>query len=324
MKTVDHALVIRRWMLGVFEIAETVEYPQLRKAWLTFAVTGAGPTGVELAGQIRELATHTISREYRSVHPSEAWVILYDGADAVPKPWGPALSAKARHTPRRIGVETELGMQVGRVDTHWLVTTDREGNETPYATRTVPWCAGLEAVLCVSAVAETTGAQTDRQGRTGRQGRISGTPCLTTPENPIIWVVGDVASLDRLPWVAEVAIRGGPDVASGIRRELVHLDQPSRPFRYRDLGSAAYICRGDAVVSLGTSRLSGVTGWLMWGAIHVAFLAAMRNRIRILTTWLVAPGVPPPVPIQRWPAPTRFLTALGDCARMPGARADER
>jgi NADH dehydrogenase len=285
LKTVDDALSIRRRVLGAFEMAETIEDPEQRREWLTFAVTGAGPTGVELAGQIRELAVHTITREFRSIHPSEARVLLFDGADVVLAPFGPTLSAKAQRILHRIGVETKLGVLVSKVDATGLVTTDRQGNETRYAARTVLWTAGVEAVPFVSAVAKAVGAQTDRQGR------ISVTPDLAVPEHPNIWVVGDVSSLNRLPGVAEVAMQGGLHAANEIRRRLAHPDQPPRPFRYRDLGTAAYICRGHAVLRLGPIQLSGFLGWLMWGGIHIAFLAGVRNRIRTLATWLVTLGL---------------------------------
>jgi len=285
LKTVQDALEIRRRVLGAFEMAETIEDPELRREWLTFAITGAGPTGVELAGQIRELAVHTIGREFRSIHPSEARVILFDGADAVLKPFGPTLSAKAQHILHRLGVETKLGVLVSNVDANGLVATDREGNQTRYAARTVLWTAGVEAVPFVSAVARATGAQTDRQGR------ISVEPNLSVPDHPNIWVVGDVSSLDGLPGVAEVAMQGGLHAANEIRRRVTHPDQAPRPFRYRDLGTAAYLCRGHAVLKLGPIHLSGPLGWLMWGGIHIAFLAGVRNRVRTLTAWLVALGL---------------------------------
>jgi NADH dehydrogenase len=285
LKTIDDALAIRSRVLGAFEMAETIEDPEQRREWLTFAVTGAGPTGVELAGQIRELAVRTISREFRSIHPSEARVLLFDGADAVLGSFGPTLSAKAQGILHRIGVETKLGVLVSKVDATGLVTTDHQGNQTRYPARTVLWTAGVEAVPFVSAVAKATGAQTDRQGR------ISVTPDLSVPEHPNIWVVGDVSSLDRLPGVAEVAMQGGLHAANEIRRRLAHPEQPPRPFRYRDLGTAAYICRGHAVLRLGPIQLSGFLGWLMWGGIHIAFLAGVRNRVRTLTAWLVTLGL---------------------------------
>jgi NADH dehydrogenase len=285
MKTLEDALAIRRRVLGAFEMAETIDDPERRREWLTFAVTGAGPTGVELAGQIRELAVHTIGREFRSIHPGEARVILFDGADAVLKSFGPKLSAKAQRILNHLGVQTQLGVLVSKVDATGLVTTDRQGNHTRYAARTVLWTAGVQAVPFVAALAQVTGAQTDRQGR------ISVQPNLSVPEHPNIWVVGDVSSLDGLPGVAEVAMQGGLHAANEIRRRVAHPDRPPRPFRYRDLGSAAYICRGHAVIRLGPIQLSGFLGWLMWGAIHIAFLAGVRNRVRTLATWLVTLGL---------------------------------
>jgi NADH dehydrogenase len=285
LKTIEDALSIRRRVLGAFEMAETIEDPQLRCEWLTFAVTGAGPTGVELAGQIRELAVRTIGQEFRSIHPSEARVILFDGADVVLKPFGPTLSAKAQRILNHIGVETKLGVLVDTVDATGLVTTDREGNQTRYAARTVLWTAGVEAVPFVTAVAKAVGVPTDRQGRISVQANLS------LPEHPNIWVVGDASCLDGLPGVAEVAMQGGLHAANEIRRRVAHPDQAARPFRYRDLGSAAYICRGHAVLKFGPIKLSGFLGWLMWGCIHIAFLAGVRNRIRTLATWLVTLGL---------------------------------
>jgi NADH dehydrogenase len=285
MKTVEDALAIRRRVLGAFEMAETIEDPERRREWLTFAVTGAGPTGVELAGQIRELAANTISREYRSIRPNDARVILFDGADAVLKPFGPALSARAQRILNRIGVETNLGVLVTGVDGTGLVTRAKDGTETRYSARTVLWTAGVEAVPFMTAVAKATAATTDRQGR------IHVEPNLAVPGYPNIWVVGDVCSLDGLPGVAEVAMQGGLHAANEIRRRVAHPEQPPRPFRYHDLGSAAYLCRGHAVLRFGPIQLSGFLGWLTWGFIHIAFLAGVRNRVRTLSTWLVTLGM---------------------------------
>ncbi|HEY1970658.1 MAG TPA: NAD(P)/FAD-dependent oxidoreductase [Pseudonocardia sp.] len=285
MKTIDDALAIRRRVLGAFEMAETIEDPEQRREWLTFAVTGAGPTGVELAGQIRELAVRTISREFRSIQPEEARVLLFDGADAVLGSFGPKLSAAAMRILNRIGVETKLGVLVTEVDADGLTTKAKDGTTQRYRARTVLWTAGVEVVPFVRTVAETTGAQTDRQGR------ISVEPDLSIPGHPDIWVVGDAAHLRNLPGVAEVAMQGGIHAARTIRRRIAHPEEPAKPFHYRDLGSAAYISRGHAVLQVGKLQLSGFLGWLLWGCIHIAFLAGVRNRLRTVTAWLVTLGL---------------------------------
>lgn len=285
MKTIDDALTIRRRVLGAFEMAETIEDPEQRREWLTFAVVGAGPTGVELAGQIRELAMRTISREFRAIQPAEARVLLFDGIDSVLASFGPSLSGKAQDILTGIGVETELGVKVTRVDATGLVTQAKDGTETRYSTRTVLWTAGVEAVPFVAKVAEATGASTDRQGR------IPVEPDLSVPGHPNIWVIGDVSSLDKLPGVAEVAMQGGLHAANVIRGRLADPAAKPKPFRYRDLGNAAYISRGHAVLKVGRLELSGFLGWLLWGSIHIAFLAGVRNRFRTLTAWLVTLGL---------------------------------
>jgi NADH:quinone reductase (non-electrogenic) len=285
MKTIDDALAIRRRVVGAFEMAETIEDPEQRKEWLTFAVTGAGPTGVELAGQIRELADRTITREFRSIQPAEAQVLLFDGADAVLGSFGPKLSGKAQRILDGIGVQTKLGVMVTQVDATGLVTTDKQGNETRYQARTVLWTAGVSTVPFVRTVAKATGASTDRQGR------IPVEPNLSVPGHPNIWVIGDASSLNGLPGVAEVAMQGGLHAANEVRRRIAEPAEPSKPFRYRDLGSAAYISRGHAVLRLGPVQLSGFLGWLLWGAVHIAFLAGVRNRVRTVTAWLVTLGL---------------------------------
>jgi NADH:quinone reductase (non-electrogenic) len=285
MKTLDDALSIRRRVFGAFEMAETIPNREQRRQWLTFAVAGAGPTGVELAGQIRELATHTIGREFRSIDPAEARVLLFDGADAVLGSFGRSLSARAQKILDANNIETRLGVLVTDVDATGLVTTAKDGTNTRYPTRTVLWTAGVEAAPFLAAVAEATGASRDRQGR------IPVEADLSVPGHPDIWVVGDAASRDGLPGVAEVAMQGGLHVGGVIKRRVANPADAPTAFRYRDLGSAAYICRGHAVLKLGRLELSGFVGWLLWGAIHIAFLAGVRNRFATLASWLLTLGL---------------------------------
>jgi NADH dehydrogenase len=284
MKSIDDALTIRRRVLGAFEMAETLPRAEERREWLTFAVAGAGPTGVELAGQIRELALRTIEREFRRIDPAEARVLLFDGGTAVLKSFGPTLSRRAQQTLAALGVETVLGVRVTDVDATGLVTTAKDGTTTRYAARTVLWTAGVEAAPFLATVATALGATPDKQGRIPVQ------PDLTVAGHPEIRVVGDVMSLRDLPGVAEVAMQSGHHAGSEIRRRIADPAASGTPFRYRDLGSAAYISRGHAVLSVGPIRLSGFVGWVAWGAIHIAFLAGVRNRFATLTSWLLTLG----------------------------------
>ncbi|MGP8207830.1 MAG: NAD(P)/FAD-dependent oxidoreductase [Acidimicrobiales bacterium] len=282
MKTLDDALTIRRRVLGAFEVAETMTTPEARAEWLTFAVTGAGPTGVELAGQIRELATRTIAREFRSIHPREARVVLFDGAEAPLATFGPELSARAMRILAKIGVELKMGVLVTNVDPRGLDTKTKDGTTERYNARTVLWTAGVQAVPFVHTAATALGAEQDRAGR------IAVNPDLTVPGHDRVWVVGDIMSLHHLPGLAEVALQGGRHAAGQVHRRIVGKPRSDDSFKYRDLGTAAYISRFHALVKVGPVRLSGFLGWAVWGVIHISFLAGARNRFGTLTSWTFA------------------------------------
>lgn len=278
MKSLTDALTIRRRVFGAFELAESATDPDERRRWLTFALVGAGPTGVELAGQLRELATRTLRSEYRSIEPEQARVLLFDGGDAPLAMFGPKLSAKAAESLRKLGVEMHMDTLVTQVDADSLQARDKDGKTARYAAGTVLWTAGVQAPALSSALAKATGAQTDRAGR------IKVLPDLTVPGHAEISVVGDLMSLDKLPGVAEVAMQTGFYAA----RRVKNLSKGSafaKPFKYRDLGSAAYISRGRAVLSAGPLRLSGLLGWIGWLFIHIAFLTGYRNRLGAVLTW---------------------------------------
>ncbi|MCV7301815.1 NAD(P)/FAD-dependent oxidoreductase [Mycobacterium barrassiae] len=279
MKTLDDALSIRRRVFAAFEIAESLPAGPERDQWLTFAVAGAGPTGVELAGQIRELATRSLANEFHSIEPEEARVLLFDGGDRVLKSFPPALTDRATRVLEELGVELHLGVHVSDVRRDGVTVSPKDGGPSKdYATRTVLWTAGVEAVPFARHAAEALGADTDRSGR------ISVNVDLSVVGHPEVFVIGDLAGRDGLPGVAENAMQGGLHVAACIRRDL---DARGRKtFRYRDLGSAAYISRGHAVVQVGPIKMSGVLGWLGWGFIHIAFLTGVRNRFSTVGTWL--------------------------------------
>jgi NADH:ubiquinone reductase (H+-translocating) len=281
MKTIEDALKIRRRVFGAFEMAESADDPAERARWLTFALVGAGPTGVELAGQIREVATKTLRSEYRHINPEDARVLLFDGGQAPLAMFGPKLSAMAARQLGKLGVELHMGSIVTHVDPGGLEVKDHDGTVTRHLCGNVLWTAGVEAPPLAAAVAKATGAEQDRAGR------IVVGQDLAIPGHPEILVTGDVMSLDKLPGVAEVAMQTG--LYAG--RKIGHLAQGKtfdKPFKYRDLGSAAYISRGKAVVSAFKLNFGGFAGWWVWLFIHIGFLTGYRNRIGAVFGWWFA------------------------------------
>jgi NADH dehydrogenase len=281
MKTIEDALKIRRRVFGAFEMAESADDPAERRRWLTFALVGAGPTGVELAGQVREVATKTLRKEYRHIKPEDARVLLFDGGDAPLAMFGPKLSQKAADTLDKLGVERHMGSIVTHVDANGLEVKDHDGNVTRHVCGNVLWTAGVEAPPLATAVAKATGAQQDRAGRivVGNDLRI--------PGHPEILVTGDVMSLDKLPGVAEVAMQTGLYAGRSIAHQA-RGQSFDKPFKYRDLGSAAYISRGKAVVSAFKMNFGGFLGWWVWLFIHIGFLTGYRNRVGAVIGWWFA------------------------------------
>ena len=278
MKTIEDALVIRRRVFGAFEMAESETDPAERRRWLTFALVGAGPTGVELAGQIREVATKTLRAEYRHIKPEDARVMLFDGGDAPLAPFGPELSAKAARTLAKLGVEQHMHSIVTDIDATGLSVRAQDGTVTRHEAGTVLWTAGVAAPPVAAAIAAATGAKQDRAGRI-----MVGDDCAI-PDHPEIFVTGDMMSLNKLPGVCEVAMQTGIYAGERIKHEVAgHM--PTKPFRYRDLGSAAYLSRGRAVVSVGRVHLSGFLAWVVWLFIHNGFLTGFRNRLGALVSW---------------------------------------
>lgn len=279
MKTLDDALAIRRRLFGAFEIAETLPPGPERESWLTFVIAGGGPTGVELAGQIREMATRTLAHEFHSIQPEDARVLLFDGGQHVLASFAPNLAVKAGHILDKLGVELHMGVHVTDVRRDGVTVVPKSGGDAEdYAARTVLWTAGVEAVPFARKAAEVLGATTDHAGR------IAVGPDLAVPGHPEVFVIGDLVGRDHLPGVAENAMQGGLHVASCVRRDLA--GKPRRRFRYRDLGSAAYICRGHALLEAGPVKLTGAVGWLGWGLVHISFLTGVQNRFSTVASWL--------------------------------------
>jgi NADH:ubiquinone reductase (H+-translocating) len=281
MKTISDALIIRRRVFGAFEMAESATSHDEARHWLTFALVGAGPTGVELAGQIRELATRTLRAEFRHILPQDARVLLFDGGEAPLASFGPELSAKATATLSKLGVEQHMHSIVTKVDLGGLEVRGPDGEVTKHEAGTVLWTAGVEAPPLATAIATATGAQQDRCGRIVVQ------PDLTIPGHPEISVAGAILNSGGLPGVAEVAMQAGLYAARRIKNELAGRP-PGKAFRYRDLGSAAYVSRGNAVVSVGRLHLGGFLGWWAWLVIHIGFMTGFRNRFGAVVSWWFA------------------------------------
>jgi NADH dehydrogenase len=277
MKTIDDALELRRRIFGAFEMAEGATEASDREFWLTIAVVGAGPTGVELAGQIRELAVRSLRGDFRSIDPSSVRVVLLDGGTEPLANFGDRLSGHAARDLQRMGVELRMGARVVGVDGLGVDLQGSGGTDRITAGTTI-WAAGVQASPLAAQLAEASGAETDRAGR------IAVLPDLTLPGHPEVFALGDMATINDLPGVCEVAMQGGLHAANTIRRRLKG-DTKHVAFKYRDLGSAAAIGRFKAIVSVWGLRLSGFPGWVVWLFVHIAFLNGFGNRVTTLFRW---------------------------------------
>lgn len=281
LKSIDDALELRGRIFGAFELAELEEDPKARARRITFAVVGAGATGVEMAGQIAELAHRALRGEYRRVDSREARVLLIDAADIVLPSFGDHLSDKALQHLRKLGVEVRLGTKVEDVDARGITVKNPDGSVERIESMTKIWAAGVAASPFAEVLAKATGAETDRAGR------INVLPDCALSGHPEIFVVGDVMALDKLPGVAQVAIQSGKFAAAKIEARLRGAAGPER-FRYRDKGSMATISRFDAVASVGPIRATGWPAWLLWLVIHLFYLVGFEHRITTLFHWAVS------------------------------------
>lgn len=281
LKTVEDALDIRRRIFMAFESAELEKDPEERKAWLTFVVVGGGPTGVELAGALGEIAGQTLRGNFRRIDPSEATVLLVEGADRVLPPYPADLSRKAQAALEGLGVTVRTGVQVTEID-HDHVVARADGGSEVIRTRTVLWAAGVQASPLARVLGEATGAEVDRAGR------VKVLPSMTLPGHDEIFVIGDMALAygedgKPLPGVAPVAMQQGRYVAHCITDRL-H-GRPSAPFHYRNKGSMATIGPAAAVAHIGPLRFNGYLAWLAWLFIHLLYIAGFDNRLLILIQW---------------------------------------
>jgi len=278
LKTIEDATEIRRRMLLAFESAEHEADENARRAALTFAVVGGGPTGVELAGAIKSIASRTLPREYRNIDTATARVILLQGGPRVLEAFPESLSSRARKDLERLGVEVNVNARVTHLDSNGV----RVGDEFIPA-KNIFWAAGVKA----SPILRSLGAETDRTGR------VIVNPDLSVPSHPEIFVLGDAASYTpegrelALPGVAQVAIQMGRYASRVIREEIESGSSSTRerPFVYRDKGSMAIIGKNKAVAAVGRFRMTGMLAWMLWAGVHVAFLVGFRNRLRVLLSW---------------------------------------
>jgi len=283
VKTLENALEVRRRILIAFEAAEVEQDAARRAAWLTFLVVGGGPTGVELAGQIGEIARETLRRDFRSIDPGSARILLVETADRVLTQFPPQLSARAARSLERLGVTPLVGRTVVGIDAE-SVTIGGDGENEVVPTRTVVWAAGVVASELASALAREAGVEVDRGGR------LAVGPDLTVRGHPDVIALGDMVQVDdvdgkpvELPGLAPVAMQQGRYAARVVRDRLE--GRTPAPFQYKDKGNLATIGRGQAVADIKGFRLSGLLAWLTWLFVHLFYLIGVQNRLVVFTRW---------------------------------------
>jgi len=284
LKTLEDATAIRRKLLVAFEAAEREPDPALRAAWLTFVLVGGGPTGVELAGALAEIARHTLKHDFRRIDPAAARILLVEGVERILPPYVPALSARAESALARLGVETRTRTRVTAI-TAGSVELECDGRSARISARTVVWAAGVAGAPFGRVLAARAAAELDRAGR------VVVRPDLTLPAHPEIFVLGDLASCAAgadgkpLPGVAQVAMQQGRYAARVIARRARGGAEPEPPFRYRDYGSMAVIGRGAGIADFGWLRLAGAPAWLVWLFVHLMALVDFENRLLVFIQW---------------------------------------
>ena len=284
LKTLEEATNIRHKILYAFEVAERLSDPAQRRAWLTFTIVGGGPTGVELAGAIGEIARQTLKNDFRSIRPKEAQIILLDGAPRLLTTFPEDLARKAEGFLAKLGVQARMGARVTEVDQDGL-SFQMNGSQEHLSTKTVIWAGGVTASLLATTVAKRTGAETDHGGR------IKVGPNLTIANFPDIYVIGDLALYTDpdgkpLPGVAQVAMQQGSYAAKAIVRKIKGEPAP-KPFKYFDKGSLAVIGRAAAVANIFGVHVSGLPAWLVWAFIHLMYIVEFQSRILVFIQWAI-------------------------------------
>jgi NADH dehydrogenase len=284
VKSLESALAVRGRILRAFEAAETESDDDRRRGWLTFVVVGAGPTGVEMAGQIAELANDTMRRDFRAIDPSEGRVLLVEAVDRVLTSFPPSLSRKAERSLERLGVTPMLERMVVGIDEEAVTVQAPDGSSDRIPARTVIWAAGVTASVLAARLSELTGAEVDRAGR------VTTEPDLTLPGHPEVFALGDMVIVRgedgtpvEFPGVAPVAMQQGRYAARVVRDRL--RGRSTGPFRYRDKGNLATIGRARAVADLHVVRLSGFLAWVTWLVVHLWYLIGFQNRLFVFMRW---------------------------------------
>jgi NADH:ubiquinone reductase (H+-translocating) len=283
LKTIEDAVDIRRRLLLAFEAAEREPDPAKRQAWLTFVIVGGGPTGVELAGALGELANSTLKDEFRAIDPAQARIILVEGLDQILPTYPADLAAKARQSLDRLNVNVRTHTLLSDMVDGGVILRDTERDEQSFLpARTVLWAAGVQASPLGQALAERAGAELDRTGR------VMVRPDLSLPGYPNILTIGDLAHYPGpdgrpLPGVAQVAMQQGRYAAELIQARLKGQSRPS--FVYKDKGNLAVIGRNAAVADLGRARFTGFLAWLIWVFVHIGYLIEFDNKMVVLLQW---------------------------------------
>ncbi|MBX7434659.1 NAD(P)/FAD-dependent oxidoreductase [Mycobacterium sp. Y57] len=282
MKSIDDALELRGRILGAFEQAERSSDPVRREKLLTFVVVGAGPTGVEMAGQIAELADHTLKGTFRHIDSTRARVILLDAAPAVLPPMGEKLGKKAAARLEKMGVEIQLNAMVTDVDRNGITVKDPDGTIRRIEAACKVWSAGVSASPLGRDLAEQSGVELDRAGR------VKVLPDLSVPGHPDVFVVGDMAFVDGVPGMAQGAIQGGRYAAKAIVAGIKGADPAARePFKYFDKGSMATVSKFSAVAKIGKIEFGGFIAWLAWLFLHLIYLVGFKTKIVTMLSWTV-------------------------------------
>jgi NADH dehydrogenase len=287
VKSLESALVVRSRLLSAFETGEVEQDPDRRAAWLTFVVVGGGPTGVEMAGQIGELARDTLRRDFRTIDPRTARILLVEALDRVLTTFPRSLSAKAARSLERLGVTVLTGRTVVGIDRESVTIDSGSGEADRIPSRTVVWAAGVTASRLGARLAELTGAESDRAGRVAVEAD------LTLPGYPEVFALGDMVRVRGpdgaavvLPGVAPVAMQQGRYAAKVVLARL--RSRETRPFHYRDKGNLATIGRAAAVANIKGLKLSGLVAWIVWLTVHLFYLVGFQNRVLVFIRWSVS------------------------------------
>jgi NADH:ubiquinone reductase (H+-translocating) len=282
MKSIDDALELRGRILSAFEAAERSNDPERRKKLLTFTVVGAGPTGVEMAGQIAELADYTLKGAFRHIDSTKARVVLLDAAPAVLPPFGEKLGKRAAARLEKMGVDIQLDAMVTDVDRDGITVKDPDGSVRRIESACKVWSAGVSASPLGRDLARQSGVELDQSGR------VKVLPDLSLPGYPNVFVIGDMAAVEGVPGVAQGAIQGAKYVATTIKAELAGADPAERePFQYFDKGSMATVSRFSAVAKIGPLEFSGFIAWLAWLVLHLVYLVGFKTKVSTLLSWTV-------------------------------------